>query len=114
MYKIPIITTNPNQEQILVMEDGTKITFQIRYSPLQNGWFLSKLQYGDFTLNGLRICNSPNMLHQFINQLTFGLACFSNSTREPMLQTDFILNNSELYIITQAEAQLYLESLTNA
>ena len=64
-----------------------------------------------FTLNGLRITNSPNMLNQWKNILPFGLACFSTANREPSLQQDFASGNSVLYVLTQAEVTQYSEFL---
>lgn len=82
------------------------------YRPIQQGWFINELVYGDFILRGIRIVNSPNMLNQWRNKLPFGLACFTQGNREPSLQQDFSSEAAKLYVLTQAEVQEFSEYLT--
>lgn len=114
MYSIQQITTDPRQKMTLVLPDGSSIQLMLYFVPMQYGWFIPELIYNGFTLKGLRITNSPNMLHQFRNQIPFGLACFSDADREPSQQQDFISGASKLYILTQAEVQEYTEFLSGA
>lgn len=107
MYLINNLTDFPLQTQNIVLPDSTIVTLTIYFIPLQQGWFITNLTYGAFQINGLRICNSPNMLLQFQNQIPFGLCCNSVANREPSLQQDFSSGNSNLYILTQAECQEY-------
>lgn len=112
MYQIQNITNDSKQKQTLVLPDGTSIVFSIYFCPMQLGWFIRELTYGEFTLNGLRICNSPNMLHQWRNVLPFGLACFSQDNREPSLQEDFSSQTSQLFILNSSEVEAYTEFLS--
>lgn len=114
MFQINQITDDSLQNQNLVLPDGTVISLTIYFVPMQYGWFITELTYGTFTLNGLRICNSPNMLHQFKNQIPFGLACFSTASREPSLQQDFSSGASQLFVLTAAEVAQYSEFLSGA
>ena len=112
MLLITQVSSNPLQERTFLLGDGSQFTFSLYFVPLQAGWFIPQLVYGDFTINGLRISNSPNMLHQFRNQLPFGLACYSDANREPALQEDFSSNASRLYVLTADEVQEYQGYLT--
>lgn len=112
MFIIQQITTDSDQKQTLILSDGTQILIELYFSPMQYGWFITSLTYGDFVLQGLRITNSPNMLQQFKNQIPFGLACFSTNNREPSQQDDFASGNSELYILSAAEVQAWTETLS--
>ncbi len=112
MYKIQQVTADPLQKQKLILPDGTFLTLTIYYVPMQLGWFITELVYGDFVLNGFRICNSPNMLYQWRNKLPFGLACFSKENREPTQQQDFSSGNSVMYLLSAAEVELYAEYLS--
>lgn len=112
MYTIQQITTDPLQTQSLVLPDGTSIQFTIVYKPLQYSWFIQDLVYGDFEIQGARICVSPNMLYQYKNQIPFGLACFSANNREPTLQDDFSSGNAQLYILTPEEVAEYASFLS--
>jgi hypothetical protein len=113
MYLIQRVTAAPLQSQTLVLEDGSSVFLELYYRPLQQGWFINELSYGDFTIYGVRIVNSPNLLHQFRNLLPFGLGCFSTGNREPGLQEDFISGASKLYILTAAEVAEYTEFLAD-
>jgi len=80
--------------------------------PIQQGWFITNLTYGDFVLNGVRIVVSPNILNQFRNKIPFGLCCLSVGNREPSLQKDFLSNACNLYLVTDEETNKYAEILT--
>lgn len=112
MFLVQQITNNPLQKQTLILDDGTSLSLTIYFRPMQQGWFINELIYGSFVLNGVRITNSPNMLNQFINQIPFGLGCFSTANREPSQQQDFSSGASNLYILNHAECVAYREFLS--
>lgn len=112
MFLVQTITADPYQTQTLVLPDGASVSITMYFVPMQYGWFLTNLTYGDFVLNGLRISNSPNMLNQFRNQIPFGLACYSTANREPSQQQDFSSGASKLYVLTQSECQEYADFLS--
>lgn len=107
MLYIPNLSSYPLQTQTVLLPDGSAFTFTMYYVPLQYGWFITNLQYGDFVLNGLRITNHPNMLYQFQNKISFGLACFTKENREPTQLKDFSSKASSLYVLTEAEVDEY-------
>lgn len=111
MFLIQQITNNPSQKQTLILQDGTSLTLTLQFVPMQYGWFITDLVYQSFELKGIRICNSPNMLHQFRNQIPFGLACFSAANREPSQQNDFSSGASRLYVLSEAEVKQFTEFL---
>ncbi len=111
MFLIQRVTSNPLQTQTLVLEDGSSVLLTIYFRPLQYGWFINELTYDTFTLTGMRIVNSPNMLNQWRNLLPFGLGCFSTANREPQLQQDFSSGASKLYILSAAEVTEWAEFL---
>lgn len=113
MFLIQQVIADPVQKQNLILDDGSSVTITIRWVPMQLGWFLDSLVWQDFTLNGVRISNSPNMLNQFRNQIPFGLACYSTANREPSQQLDFLSGQSKLYILSQAECLEYARLLTS-
>jgi len=111
MLLIQRVTSNPYQKQTLVLDDGSTVTLTLYFRPMQQGWFITRLEWGSFVLTELRITNSPNMLRQWRNKLPFGLGCFSTENREPSLQEDFSTQASKLYILTEAECAEYNEFL---
>lgn len=111
MLQIFNITADAQQIQTLNLPDGTNIILQLYYNASQYGWFITSLTYGSFQLNSFRICNSPNMLNQYRNQIPFGLACVTIDSREPTQILDFQSGNSILYILNAQEVQEYVEFL---
>lgn len=109
MLTIIGITADTLQKQRMVLPDGTFLTMTICFKPMQLGWFIQELVHDAFTLNGVRIVVSPNMLQQFRNQIPFGLACFSTGNREPQLAQDFVSGNCSLYLLTAAEVDQLTE-----
>ena len=118
MYLIQWPTNAPLQSQQIVIPSGTgagtSLTLTTRFSPMQIGWFVDSLTYGStFILNGLRITTQPNMLYQFLNQIPFGLGCFSTDNREPTQQDDFFSGACNLYLLDSTEIAEYAEILAN-
>lgn len=114
MFQVQNITQDAFQKQTMILPDGSSLVLTIYFRPLQQGWFLENITHNDFSLNGLRITNSPNMLHQFKNQINFGLACFSMNDREPSLPQDFSSGASVLYVLTEDEVNAYTEFLSGS
>lgn len=107
MNIIQQITSDARQNLGILLPDGTQFSLSIYFSSMQFGWFITNLTYQRFILNGVRITNSPNMLHQFRNQIPFGLACATASNREPSQAQDFSSGASILYLLDQADVALY-------
>ncbi len=103
MNIIQNLTNAPKQQMTLILEDGTQIALTIRFIDMQYGWFMDEISYGDVTIEGRRICTSPNMLQQFKNLVPFGLACFTKDNNEPRFQEDFSSGYATLYVLTAAE-----------
>lgn len=106
------ITDSALQENTVTLDDGTNFTFVLKFVPMQYGWFFESLIYEDFVLNGFRVCNSPNILHQFRNELPFGIACISENDREPSLQNDFVSGQSKFYLLDEEEKQAFARFLS--
>ena len=112
MLKIENMTKDTLQNQVFILQDGTQVSITFYFSPMQQGWYVRELIFGDFVLKGFRITNLLNMLHQFRNQIPFGLACISADDREPSLQEDFSSGASVLYILTESEVDEYADFLS--
>jgi hypothetical protein len=113
MYLIQQLTNSPLQKQTFILYNGKILTVTFYYSNSQQGWFITNLTYEKFILNGIRIVVIPNMLNQFINQIPFGLGCFTTLLREPTQQQDFSSGNFNLYILDQTEIDEYAILLSN-
>ena len=119
MQQITSITDAPNQQMTISLQDGTKLSMSFGYSKENYGWYFTNLNWnnGVWVECGRRIVNSGNMLRQYKNILTFGLACFTAGNREPTQIEDFSSGASSLYVLTPAEVlafESYLQGLKNA
>lgn len=103
MNLINNITDDTLQTSQLILPDGSQVQLTLCYKPMQYGWFIQSLTYGNLTIQGRRIFVSPNILQQFCNQIPFGIACFSVGNREPSQQQDFSSNNCQLFLLSAAE-----------
>jgi len=112
MQIINQVSSETRQKQTVPLADGTTFEISIYFVPMQYGWYIQKLTYLDFTVESLRITNSPNMLHQFRNLIPFGIACLSKEEREPTQQLDFESGNSTLYLLSQQETKDYEDYLS--
>lgn len=107
MRKIENLTADPLQKQTVVLDDGSRLQIRLYFRPNQYGWFLDEITWNTFTLRGLRVCNSLNLLHQWRNGITFGLVCVTAGNREPTQANDFSSGASSLYVLTAAEVAEY-------
>lgn len=103
MNQIQQITSDAYQTQTLILPSGTPVTIVFYFMPQQYAWTIQSLTYGSFTLQGIKIVNSLNVLHQWRNQLPFGIACMSSNNRDPSQLQDFSSGACALYVLSQAE-----------
>lgn len=111
MFIVSSISADAKQKQTLSLSNGTSFTIQMEYKPLQSSWFFTSIAYGDFEITNLRICTSPNMLHQYKNKIPFGIAVTSIGNFEPTQQQDFSSGRSVMYILDSTETDQYYQFL---
>ena len=107
MQKMLNITATTNQKTTFTLPDGSLFSITLYFSDRQIGWFIKELTYNTFTLKGIRVTNSPNIMHQFSNKLPFGIACLSTNNLEPFLVDSFTSGVSTLYLLTATEVASY-------
>lgn len=104
MIEFTEITSEPNQNLTLIGENGENIEFNLRYMPSQESWFCS-FTYEDFTINGLRVVNSPNFIRNFKNILPFGIGCTLVDKSDPYFIDDFSTGRAKLVLLTSDEVE---------
>lgn len=112
MLRVNGITDSPKQKSAIILADGTTITLILEYKPLQIGWFITQMIYEGFEINNVRVVTSPNMLHQFKNQIPFGIGVFVQDNQEPTLQSDFSGSRAQLFVLSREEVIQYGEFLS--
>lgn len=112
MLLIKNITSFPSQKMFLTLPDQSQVELTLYYMPIQQCWMIESLIYGEIIINGIKITNNINILHQWKNILPFGIACYSETGREPSFVEDFESEFSKLYILTEEDI-LELETFIN-
>lgn len=115
MQQITTITDSPNQNTVIVLDDGTKINMTLNYFSNQQGWFYS-LNYNNsqFILNNRRLVTSPNMLSAFQNIIPFGIAVTTTDGYEPIFIDDFLTARASFYVLNQADIEIVEAAIINA
>lgn len=106
MQTVTGISNQPTQVFNLVPEDGSTVTLTLTYRPQQMGWFYDLVWNGTdpaTTINGRRVSNFPNLLRQFKNVLSFGIACVTADGHEPLGQNDFASGYAQLLLLSPAD-----------
>jgi len=81
------------------IDNGESVTITLNFKPSIKMWFID-LEYKDFKANGIRVCNSTNLLRQFEKILPFGLNVSVSDNGEPFIINDFTTKRVRLGILT--------------
>lgn len=96
------ITEAPKQTSIISLGDRGNVVLDLSYSANQMGWFFD-LTWGEFTLKGSRVTAFPNLLRQYRNQISFGLACVTVDDRDPLTPTAFSDGSAAFVLLEDLE-----------
>lgn len=102
MRQIDKLTSDAQQNYILVGEAGELINFTLRYLPRVLSWMID-ISYKDFVSNGFVMTVSPNILHNYRNILPFGILVTSEDDLDPLYQNDFISGRIKVYLLNNAD-----------
>ena len=101
------------QRFFLTGNKGQNITLTLRYMPFQEIWVMD-VEYQNIVINGVRVVNSPNILHTFKNTLPFGFMCASVEDIDPTFIDDFSTQRSNLYLLNEQDVLDITEGVFNA
>jgi len=99
------LTEQPKQQSTLILADGTRAVWSLSYVPQQAGWFYDLTWNGTAIATGQRLVSSPNILRQYINRISFGIAVISPNQLEPTTQTTFVDGTMTCYLLEGADLQ---------
>jgi hypothetical protein len=100
------LTDQPNQQYPIALPDGSTATMILHYRPQQNGWYYDISWDGQsppWQLLGMRLVAHPNLLRQYRNQITFGLAVCTSDSTDPTEQEDFVNGKCSMILLDAAE-----------
>ena len=96
------IQSSANQTLRTTAENGDIIEIILMFKPAVKMWF-ANITCNECSVNGLRVCNSPNLLQQFNKLIPFGINIGIEDGSEPFLINDFSSGRVVLSILTPEE-----------
>lgn len=96
-------TQDSCQTQTVVLPDGTSLSITMNYVPMQYGWFIQQLTYGDFQIPNLRMVTGLNLLTPWKNIIPFGVACGTIDGMDSTQQQDLFSGYAVLYILEDSD-----------
>lgn len=98
------ITDAADQLMSITLDDGSTALLEFFYRSGIQRWTLD-ISHPLLNVHGLNLCLSPNLLRQWKNVITFGLAIDSTVGLDPINVEDFLNGRSLAYILSAAEVQ---------
>ncbi|NCX94761.1 MAG: hypothetical protein EBX40_08805 [Gammaproteobacteria bacterium] len=97
------LTNDPKQEFFAVIDGYDSAKINLEWKPNQYGWFMA-VTWGTFEASSIRLAYNLNILHQFKNQLPFGIAITSNNQLDPITENAWT-TNSQFIVLNAADVE---------
>jgi len=107
MTQIDNLTDFADQQTILILDDGTTVSFDVTFNAAAERW-VSNVSYAGKTVNGIGLCAHPNILRQWKNIFPFGISCVTADQTDPFDINDFVSERVKMYLLN-AEDVLQVE-----
>lgn len=102
MYLLNNLTNDASQQLLLTGIPGVQATMTLQFKPRIAAWIMG-IEYKIFSVQGLRVVASPNMLRKWKNILPFGMACVRSDGLDPYQQGDFLNGIASLYLLDTSD-----------
>jgi hypothetical protein len=102
MLYINQITNDASQSLILTGIPGIEITMTLTYMPRIQQWIMG-IDDGTNSIQGISVLNSPNILRQWKNILSYGISCVTLNSLDPYQITDFADQVANLFLLNAAD-----------
>ena len=105
MVGIDNLSDAADQLTTLQMPDGSVGTLELFFLGATNRWSFNFThpQFPAGALNGQMLCVHPNILRNFKNILSFGMACLSQNGTDPVDIEAFASGRTSLYLLDAAD-----------
>lgn len=104
MQQLNNLTNDADQLLTFDIEDGSTLQLEFIYRPAIQRWSLN-LTHPLLTLAGVNLCLGPNILRQWRNLVSFGMALTAVDRLDPVDPSDFSNGRVLVYMLTAAEVQ---------
>jgi len=109
MKIIDRITDSALQTMILTGNANQKINVTLRFMPSQQGWFMD-IRYNDFSVYGIHVVASVNLLQNYSNIIPFGFVCTTEQPIDPYRINAFKTQNAKLYLMNELDVKAFKEA----
>lgn len=119
MIEILNISSDSHQKTMLTLADNTSVVMTFDFLPRTQKWVLG-ISRGEFSCNGLALCNHPNLLRSFRKRIPFGFTCLCADGVDPFDQNDFANGRVRIFLldntagntdVDDAEASVFTETV---
>lgn len=110
MITITGLTNDASQQFVLDGIPTIEISCTLTFRPRMQQWYID-ITYGTFTVQGIAVVCSPNLLYQWKNIIPFGIACTNVNYLDPYTINDFSSGNSILYLLDSTDLASIAESI---
>lgn len=88
-------------------DEGVAVEITLRYYPYSSIWTMDVVcEQENFSVYGIRVCNSTNLLEEYKNKISFGIACGSENNKvEPVFLESFSSRKSALMLLNKEEVK---------
>ncbi len=102
MNQIDNITDQASQETQVVLDDGSVAILDLYFDGATQHWRMD-ITHPLLEVQGINICNFPNILRPWRNLINFGIACITTSGQDPVNVDDFTNGNAALFTLNAAD-----------
>lgn len=110
MRQINKLNSDARQEAFLTGNAGQRIKMTLRFMPTLRLWIFG-CTLGDFTIDGIPVLCSENMLRGYKNLIDFGIACWTRDGLDPRDITDFETGYAVMYLLNRDDIDAVEERL---
>lgn len=110
MQQLTNLTSEADQLMTVGLPDGSDLQLEFTYRPAIQRWSLN-LTHALLVLKGYNLCLGPNILRQWRNIISFGIALTAVDNLDPVDPADFANGRVAIYVLTAAEVQQVEEEI---
>ena len=113
MNQLTILSSRADQKAFIPLADGSLLQLEFIYRPGIQRWTVD-VTHPLLTLTGYILCVAPNILRQWRNLISFGIAVTSTDGYDPVEINDFVDGRVSVYILSSAEVSLVESEILSA
>ena len=110
MYLISGITNSPIQSLTVPIPNLASANLTLNFRATQQMWFWD-LSWGNFSVQGNALVNTPNLLRQWSELLPFGIGCSTQDGLDPTGQDTLNSGLTQLFLLEARDLPILAQTL---